>query len=90
MLTPMIARRALPLLAAPAFAQWAPDRPARWVVSYGAGGPADGFARLIARQMQARLGQNVVVDNRPGGGGVLASEIVARAARRRVDLAAGR
>ena len=76
----MIARRILPiLLATPALAQsWMPDRPARWVVSYGAGGPADSFARLIARQMQPRLGQNVVVDNRPGGGGVLASETVAR------------
>lgn len=81
MLAAMINRRALPFLATPAFAQgWAPDRPARWVVSYGAGGPADSFARLIARQMQPRLGQNVVVDNRPGGGGVLATETVARSA----------
>ena len=68
-------------IAGPALAQgWAPDRPIRFVVSYGAGGPADGFARLIARQMQPRLGQNVVVDNRPGGGGILASETVARSA----------
>ena len=82
MLACMIARRALPLLAAlatiPAWAQ--SDRPVRFVVSYGAGGPADGFARLIARQMGTRLGQNVVVDNRPGGGGILASEAVARSA----------
>jgi len=64
-----------------AFAQpWAPERSIRFVVSYGAGGLADGFARLIARQMAPRLGQNVVVDNRPGGGGVLASETVARSA----------
>ncbi len=80
----MITRRSLalaPLLPGTALAQyWAPDRPARWVVSYGAGGPADGFARLIARQIHPRLGQNVVVENRPGGGGVLASETVARSA----------
>lgn len=79
----MILRRALPVLAVPALAQpaaWAPDRPIRFVVSYGAGGPADGFARLIARQMGPRLRQNVVVDNRPGGGGILASETVARSA----------
>ena len=83
----MIARRqiglsllATPLLAPPVRAQaWAPAHALRWIVSYGAGGPADTFARLIARQMQGPLGHNVVVDNRPGGGGVLATEMVVRA-----------
>lgn len=79
----MTARRnvSLSLLAAPlaaAAARAFPERPVRWVVAYGAGGPSDQFARLIARQMQARLGQTVVVDNRPGGGGVLATEMVVR------------
>jgi len=76
----MITRRVLGLaaLATPSAtrAQGFPDRPIRWVVAYGAGGPSDQFARLIARGMSARLGQNVVVDNRPGGGGVLATELV--------------
>ena len=75
----MITRRALALaaLAIPgaARAQGFPDRPIRWIVPYGAGGPTDTFARLIGRHMGARLGQNVVVDNRPGGGGVLATEL---------------
>jgi tripartite-type tricarboxylate transporter receptor subunit TctC len=58
-------------------AAW-PDRPMRWLVGYPPGGPSDTFARLIAGQMAPRLGQNVVVENRPGGGAVLASEAVAR------------
>ena len=59
-------------------APW-PDRPIRWIVGYPPAGASDAFARLIAAQMGPRLGQNVVVENRPGGGAVLASEIVARA-----------
>ena len=69
------------LAAAPgaqAQASW-PDRPMRWIVGYPPGGASDAFARLIAAQMGPRLGQNVVVENRPGGGAVLASEAVARA-----------
>jgi tripartite-type tricarboxylate transporter receptor subunit TctC len=59
-------------------ANW-PDRPIRWIVGYPPGGASDTFARLIAGQMGPRLGQNVVVENRPGGGAVVASEAVARA-----------
>lgn len=55
-----------------------PDRPIRWIVGYPPGGASDTFARLIAGQMGPRLGQNVVVENRPGGGAVVASEAVAR------------
>ncbi|MGG5820576.1 Bug family tripartite tricarboxylate transporter substrate binding protein [Falsiroseomonas sp. HW251] len=66
---------------APAQAQaqsaW-PDRPIRWIVGYPPGGASDTFARLIGGQMGTRLGQNVVVENRPGGGAVVASEAVAR------------
>lgn len=57
-----------------------PDRPLRWIVGYPPGGASDTFARLIAAQMAPRLGQNVVVENRPGGGAVVASETVARSA----------
>jgi len=56
-----------------------PDHALRWIVGYPPGGASDAFARLIAAQMSPRLGQNVVVENRPGGGAVLASDIVARA-----------
>jgi len=65
--------------AARAQAPW-PERPLRWIVGYPPGGASDAFARLIAAQMGPRLGQNVVVENRPGGGAVLASEMVARSA----------
>jgi tripartite-type tricarboxylate transporter receptor subunit TctC len=70
---------ALPFLAVGARGQAFPDRPLRWVVGYPPGGASDTFARLIGAQMATRLGQNVVVENRPGGGALLASEIVARA-----------
>jgi tripartite-type tricarboxylate transporter receptor subunit TctC len=57
-----------------------PERAPRWVVGYPPGGPSDTFARLIASFISPRLGFNMVVENRPGGGAVLASETVARAA----------
>jgi len=60
-------------------APW-PERPLRWLVGYPPGGASDVFARLIAARMGPLLGQPVLVENRPGGGAVLASEIVARAA----------
>ena len=55
-----------------------PDRPLRWVVGYPPGGASDTFARLIGGFMGQRLGQNVVVENRPGGGAVVATENVVR------------
>jgi tripartite-type tricarboxylate transporter receptor subunit TctC len=64
---------------ATARAQGFPERPVRLIVGYPAGGPSDTFARLIGAQMAPRLGQNIVVENRPGGGAVLASETAARA-----------
>src|SRR5919206_1120038 len=57
-----------------------PDRPIRWIVGYPPGGASDTFARLIGGHIGTRLGQNVVVENRPGGGAVVASEAVARSA----------
>ncbi|WP_431281919.1 Bug family tripartite tricarboxylate transporter substrate binding protein [Humitalea sp. 24SJ18S-53] len=64
-------------LAARAQGAW-PDRSLRWIVGYPPGGASDTFARLIAAQMAPGLGQSVVVENRPGGGAVLASDTVAR------------
>jgi len=61
-------------------AQAWPDRPLRWIVGYPPGGASDVFARLIGGHIATRLGQNVVVENRPGGGAVVASEAVARSA----------
>jgi tripartite-type tricarboxylate transporter receptor subunit TctC len=56
-----------------------PDRPIRWVVGYGAGGTSDVLARLIGGTMGERLGQPVVVENRPGAGAIVATEAVVRA-----------
>ncbi len=56
-----------------------PSHPIRWVVGYPPGGASDLFARLIAAHLSSRFGQPVVVENRPGGGAVLATETVARA-----------
>ncbi len=67
-------------LAAPALAQDAwPARPLRIVVPFAAGGGADAVARALAQKLQETLGQQVVVDNRPGGAGNIGTEAVARA-----------
>lgn len=65
-------------LAGTARAQGFPDRPLRWIVGYPPGGASDVFARLIGQHIGTRLGQSLVVENRPGGGAVLASEVVVR------------
>ena len=67
-------------LAGAARAQTFPDHPLRWIVGYPPGGASDTFARLIGTHIGARLGQNVVIENRPGGGAVVASEAAARSA----------
>jgi tripartite-type tricarboxylate transporter receptor subunit TctC len=69
----------LALAAAPAFAQSWPTKPVTIVVSYPAGGDTDAMARLFAEKLQARLGQPVVVDNKPGASGIIGNAYVAKA-----------
>ncbi|MGH8616723.1 MAG: Bug family tripartite tricarboxylate transporter substrate binding protein [Burkholderiales bacterium] len=68
------------LFAAATPAQPFPTKPIRLVIPYTPGGPTDLVGRALAQRLQAVLGQQVVVDNRAGGGGVIAVEIVAKAA----------
>ena len=56
-----------------------PDRPIRFVVPFGPGGPADVAARAVSMKASELLGQMLVIDNRPGGGGIAGTEIVAKA-----------
>src|SRR3712207_1067393 len=72
---------ALALLGPGALAQEFPqNRPITLVVPFVAGGGTDAIARDLARQLQERLGQNVIVDNKGGAGGMIAAQFVARAA----------
>ena len=66
-------------LAAPAAAQEWPQKTIRIVVPFGPGGGSDIVARIIAQSLQEKLGQAVVIENRPGAGGTLGNEVVARA-----------
>jgi len=57
-----------------------PGRPVRLVVGFGAGGPTDVIARIVAQDMTASTGQPFIVDNRPGANAIIATEFVARSA----------
>jgi tripartite-type tricarboxylate transporter receptor subunit TctC len=65
--------------AAPVWAQGYPAKPITLVVAYPAGGDTDALARLFAEKLSTRIGQPVVVDNRPGASGVIGSSFVAKA-----------
>jgi tripartite-type tricarboxylate transporter receptor subunit TctC len=67
------------LVVAPAGAQNYPDRTIRIVVPFTPGGPVDIVARLVAQRMAPALGQGVVIENRPGGAGVIGAKAVAGA-----------
>jgi tripartite-type tricarboxylate transporter receptor subunit TctC len=70
---------AIPAVSRVARAQLYPSRPVRIIVGFPPGGANDLYARLIAQWLSERLGQQFVVENRPGAGGNIGAEVVARA-----------
>jgi tripartite-type tricarboxylate transporter receptor subunit TctC len=70
---------ALPIVSHTASAQAYPSRPVTLVVTFPAGSAPDIIARLAAQHMSERLGQSIVVENKPGAGGNIATEYVVRA-----------
>src|ERR1700756_1382184 len=81
----MIARRTLLAsigalaFAGPAAAQSYPARPIRMIVPFPPGGPIDTMGRVVANDLSVRLGQQVIVDNRPGAGSTLGTKMAAGA-----------
>lgn len=78
---PLTAAALCALAALPAAAQavWAPTKPVRMIVAYPAGGPTDVIARVVAQDLSASLGQQVIVENIAGAAGALGTRQVARA-----------
>ncbi|MGE0849297.1 MAG: Bug family tripartite tricarboxylate transporter substrate binding protein [Hyphomicrobiaceae bacterium] len=75
-----LALAALVSLLAPASAQSYPDRTVKIIVPFGAGGPADIYARFIGQHLQESLKQTFVIENRPGAGSVIGTGEVAKSA----------
>src|SRR5690349_3922417 len=69
---------AVALIAAPAFAAW-PERPIKVFIGYAAGGSTDVVARLIAPKLGEKLGQPIIIENKPGGAGDFAAELMLQA-----------
>ncbi len=64
-----------------AFSAWSqayPSRPVKIIVPYGVGGSADVYGRFLAAKLQDSLGQPVVIENRPGGGSIVGTDVVAK------------
>ncbi|MEY4018569.1 MAG: hypothetical protein RLZZ189_2367 [Pseudomonadota bacterium] len=57
-----------------------PNRPVKIIVPFAASGPADNYARFMAQRLQEALGQNFLVDNRPGAGSIIGTDAVAKSA----------
>jgi tripartite-type tricarboxylate transporter receptor subunit TctC len=70
---------ALPAISRVARAETYPSRPVRIILGFAAGGPADMLARLMGQWLSERLGQQFVIENRPGAGSNIGTEVVVRA-----------
>ena len=68
------------LLSWPVAAQNYPNRPVKFIVPFGAGGPADVFARVLAQHLSEDTKQSFIVENRPGAGSVIGTDAVAKSA----------
>jgi tripartite-type tricarboxylate transporter receptor subunit TctC len=75
-----VAALAIGAIAAPACAQDFPTQTIKLIIPFGPGGGTDIVGRILAEYMQAKLGKPVVVENKPGAGGILGNEFVANAA----------
>jgi tripartite-type tricarboxylate transporter receptor subunit TctC len=75
----LLAAFALIAAAKPAAAQDWPQQPIHIIVAFGAGGGADIIGRILADALQERLGKAVIFENKPGAGGILGNELVAKA-----------
>lgn len=67
------------MLTSASMAQSYPARPIRWIVTYPPGGPTDVIARAIGAKLTAAWGQQIVIDNRAGAGGVIGTDLAAKA-----------
>jgi tripartite-type tricarboxylate transporter receptor subunit TctC len=76
----LLAMAAHAAAATPPEAEWAPAKPIRFINIFAAGGSMDSVARVLAQRLTETLGQQVVVDNRAGAGGIVGVELTARAA----------
>ena len=75
------------LLGAPAFAQQYPARPIRFIAPFPPGGGVDIVARAVGEKLSQRLGQPVIVENKPGAGTTIGTEAAAKSVRRRLHAA---
>lgn len=76
----MVTSLCVALAVAPSLAQDFPSRPVRIIVPFSPGGAVDGPTRVVAQELSKRLGQQVVVDNRPGAGATIGTDAVAKSA----------